>query len=75
MASSVRATSSGRTGRLAEFLLEQLSSQPVFMDIDILPGAWHSRNMSMRQHWEGNPSQTLCWPQKPSEVNWKGESV
>jgi hypothetical protein len=54
MASSVR-ENNGRSRGLAEFLLEQLSSQPVFMDIDILPGAWSSRNTSRRQYWEGKP--------------------
>lgn len=54
MASSVR-ENNGRTRGLAEFLLKQLSSQPVFMDIDILPGAWYSRNTSWRQHWEAEP--------------------
>jgi hypothetical protein len=54
MASSVR-EHNGRPRGLAEFLLEQLNSQPMFMDIDILPGAWSSRNTSRRQHWEGEP--------------------
>ncbi len=55
MASYAREGSAGWTGGLAEFLMEQLSSQPMFMDIDIIPGAWTSRSMSRRQHWEAEP--------------------
>jgi hypothetical protein len=33
--------------------MDQLSSQPMFMDIDIIPGVWTSRSLSRRQHWEG----------------------
>jgi 1,6-anhydro-N-acetylmuramate kinase len=55
MASYDREGRVGRTGRVTEFLLEQLGSQPVFMDIDIIPGAWSSRNMSRRQHWKAEP--------------------
>jgi hypothetical protein len=68
MASSVR-ENNGRTRGFAEFLLEQLSSQPVLMDIDILPGAWSSRNTSRRQHWEGEPVADAPQQQAPSEQN------
>lgn len=53
MASYAREDGAGRTRELAEFLLEQLGSQPMFMDIDIIPGVWSSRSRSRRQHWEG----------------------
>jgi len=55
MASYAREESVGRTRGLAEFLMEQLSSQPMFMDIDIIPGVWSSRSLSRRQHWEAEP--------------------
>jgi hypothetical protein len=55
MASYAREDSVGRTGGLAEFLMEQLSSQPMFMDIDIIPGVWTLRSLSRRQHWEEEP--------------------
>jgi|GEM_PF-3111425 len=55
MASYAREDSVGRTRGLAEFLMDQLSSQPMFMDIDIIPGVWSSRSLSRRQHWEGEP--------------------
>jgi hypothetical protein len=38
MASYAREGSVERTRGLAEFLMDQLSSQPMFMDIDIIPG-------------------------------------
>ncbi|NOU09438.1 MAG: hypothetical protein HOO98_05390 [Nitrospira sp.] len=38
MASYAREDSVGRTRGLAEFLMDQLSSQPMYMDIDIIPG-------------------------------------
>jgi hypothetical protein len=44
-----------RTRGLVEFLMDQLSSQPMFMDIDIIPGGWSSRSLSRRQHWEEEP--------------------
>lgn len=76
MASSVRESNPGRTRSLAEFLMEQLSSQPMFMDIDIIPGAWNSRSISRRQHWEGesvaDASQTVQGTSPDLEV---GESV
>jgi hypothetical protein len=53
MASYAREDSVGRTRGLGELLLEQLGSQPMFMDIDIIPGVWSSRSRSRRQHWEG----------------------
>jgi hypothetical protein len=52
MSSYVRENSSGQTKGLAEFLLEQLSSQSVFMDIDIIPGVWSLRTSSRHQHSE-----------------------
>jgi hypothetical protein len=55
MASYAREDSVGRTRGLAEFLMDQLSSQPMFMDIDIIPGGWSSRSLSRRQQWEGEP--------------------
>jgi len=55
MASYAREGSAGRTRVLAELLLEQLGSQPMFMDIDIIPGVWSSRSLSRRHHWEGEP--------------------
>jgi hypothetical protein len=42
------------TTRLTEFVLDQLGHQPVFLDIDIIPGVWTSRRTSRCQHWEGN---------------------
>lgn len=41
------------TTRLTGFVLEQLGSYQMFMDIDVIPGAWVSRSTSMRQHWAG----------------------
>ena len=41
---------------LAECFLEQLGSHQRFMDIDVLPGAWVSRGISIRQHWVGEPN-------------------
>ncbi len=38
MACYAREGRAGQTGGLAEFLMDQLSSQPMFMDIDIIPG-------------------------------------
>ncbi len=55
MASYAREESAGRTGGLAEFLMEQLSSQPMCMDIDIIPGVWMLRSLARRQHWEAEP--------------------
>ena len=55
MASYAREDSVGRTRGLAEFLMDQLSSQPMFMDIDIITGVWSSRSLSRRQHWEAEP--------------------
>ena len=52
MASYAREGSAGQARGLAEFLLEQFSSQPMFMDIDIIPGVWTLRSLSRRQHWE-----------------------
>jgi hypothetical protein len=50
MASYAREESAGRIRALAEFLMDQLSSQPMFMDIDIIPGVWGARSLSRRQH-------------------------
>ena len=52
MASYAREDSVGRTRGLAGFLMAQLSSQPMCMDIDIIPGVWSSRSLLRRQHWE-----------------------
>lgn len=40
------------TKRFADSLLKQLSSQSVFLGIDILPGVWTSWRASRRQHWK-----------------------
>lgn len=53
MANYAREESVERTRGLAEFLMDQLSSQPMCRDIDIIPGVWSSRSLSRRQHWEG----------------------
>ena len=42
------------TTRLTGFVLEQLGSRQMFMDIDVIPGVWVSRSTSMRQHWAGD---------------------
>lgn len=38
----------GWTGRLAEFLLSQLSRPQLFMDIDVIRGVWALRSTSLR---------------------------
>ena len=45
----------GWTKRLTEGFLVQLSSQQMFMDIDVIPGVWSSRSISRRQQWEAEP--------------------
>jgi hypothetical protein len=52
----IRQARSRWTTRLAEFFLEQLGGHQMFMDIDVIPGVWVSRRISMRQHWAGNPN-------------------
>ncbi len=52
----VRQARMGWTRRLAESLLEQFRSHQLFMDIDVIPGVWVSRSISMRQHWAGEPN-------------------
>jgi hypothetical protein len=52
----IRQARRGWTTRLAEVFLEQLSSHHMFMDIDVIPGVWVSRSISMRQHWAGDPN-------------------
>ncbi len=53
MASYAQEESAGRIRALAEFLMDQLSSQPIFLDINIIPGVRSSKGLSRRQHWEG----------------------
>lgn len=72
MASYAQEDSVGRTRGLAEFLMEQLSSQPMFMDIDIIPGVWMSRSMTRRQHWEAEPVVELSQASKNKSVKFEG---
>jgi len=69
MASYAREDSAGRTRGLAELLLEQLGSQPMFMDIDIIPGVWMSRGLSRRQHWEAEPVVEASQASKSKSAN------
>jgi len=69
MASYAREGSAGRTWGLAELLLEQLGSQPMFMDIDIIPGVWISRRLSRRQHWEAEPLKEASQASKGKSAN------
>lgn len=41
------------TSRVTNAFLQQLTSQPMFMDIDVISGVWTSRRASIRNHWEG----------------------
>lgn len=41
------------TRRMTNTFLKQLTSQPMFMDIDVISGVWTSRRTSIRNHWEG----------------------
>lgn len=72
MASYAREESAGRIRALAEFLMDQLSSQPMFMDIDIIPGVWTSRSMSGRQHWEAEPVVEVSQASKSKSANFEG---
>ena len=69
MASSARPNSPGRSRGFTEFLLDQLSRQPVFMDIDIIPGVWMSRSLSRRQHWEAEPVVEASQASKSKSAN------